>query len=210
MPDLSHELRLGHGPDFPVCGVDEAGRGPLAGPVVAAAVLLPHDAIPAWCDGVNDSKQVKQARREAMFDLIVANAPFGVGIASVEEIDTVNILQATFLAMARAVDELASRIGRMPSLALIDGNRPPPLRCHTETLVEGDALSLSIAAASIIAKVTRDKIMGQLAVQYPGYGWERNQGYGTAAHRAAIKSLGPTPHHRRSFAPVSEQLSLTL
>ncbi|MFV3128799.1 ribonuclease HII [Niveispirillum sp. KHB5.9] len=210
MPDLSHEIRLGHGPDFPVCGVDEAGRGPLAGPVVAGAVLLPHDAIPAWCEGINDSKQVKQAQREAMFERITANAPFGVGIASVEEIDAVNILQATFLAMARAVDELALKLGHMPSLAMIDGNRPPKLRCRTETLVEGDALSLSIAAASIVAKVTRDKIMGQLALAHPGYGWETNQGYGTAAHRAAIKSLGATPHHRRSFAPVSEQLLLTL
>lgn len=210
MPDLSHELRLGHGPDFPVCGVDEAGRGPLAGPVVAGAVLLPPDAIPAWCEGINDSKQVKQAQREALFARIIANAPYGVGIASVEEIDAVNILQATFLAMARAVDDLAKKMGRMPSLALIDGNRPPKLSCRTETLVEGDAKSLSIAASSIIAKVTRDKIMGQLAVQYPGYGWERNQGYGTAAHLAAIKKLGPTPHHRRSFAPVSQQLSLTL
>jgi len=210
MPDLSHEIRLGHGPDFLVCGVDEAGRGPLAGPVVAGVVLLPHEAIPDWCAGINDSKQVKQAQREAMFERIIANAPYGVGIASVEEIDAVNILQATFLAMARAVEELATKIGHMPSLALVDGNRPPKLRCQVETLIEGDALSLSIAAASIVAKVTRDKIMGQLAVQYPGYGWERNQGYGTAAHRAAIKSLGPTPHHRRSFAPVSEQLALTL
>lgn len=210
MPDLSHEIRLGHGPAFPVCGVDEAGRGPLAGPVVAGAVLLPHDAIPDWCAGINDSKQVRQVQREAMFARIVANAPHGVGIASVAEIDAVNILQATFLAMARAVDDLAEKMGRMPALALIDGNRPPRLRCRTETLVEGDALSLSIAAASIVAKVTRDQIMGQLALAYPGYGWERNQGYGTAAHRAAIKTLGVTPHHRRSFAPVSEQLALTL
>lgn len=210
MPDLSHEIRLGHGPDFPICGVDEAGRGPLAGPVVAAAVLLPCGPVPDWCTGINDSKQVKPAQRDRMFAAITANAPYGVGIASVEEIDAINILQATFLAMARAVDELALRTGRMPALALIDGNRAPKLRCQTETLVEGDALSLSIAAASIIAKVTRDKIMGQLALEYPGYGWERNQGYGTAAHRAAIKLLGATPHHRRSFAPVSEQLSLTL
>lgn len=210
MPDLSHEWRLGHGADFPVCGVDEAGRGPLAGPVVAGAVLLPHTAIPVWCADINDSKQVKPAQREAMFARIQANAPYGVGIASVEEIDAVNILQATFLAMVRAVDDLARKMGRMPALALIDGNRAPRLGCQTETLVEGDALSLSIAAASIIAKVTRDKIMGQLATQYPGYGWERNQGYGTAAHRAALKQLGATPHHRRSFAPVSEQLSLTL
>ncbi|WP_029014195.1 ribonuclease HII [Niveispirillum irakense] len=210
MPDLAHEIRLGHADHFPVCGVDEAGRGPLAGPVVAAAVLLPCSAIPEWCAGINDSKQVKQAKREALAEIIQAQALFGVGIASVEEIDEVNILRATFLAMARAVDALALMAGRMPALALVDGNQRPALPCQVETLVEGDALSLSIAAASIIAKVTRDKMMGDLARQYPGYGWETNQGYGTARHRDAIKTLGLTPHHRRSFAPVSQQLSLTL
>lgn len=210
MPDLAHETRLGHADHFPVCGVDEAGRGPLAGPVVAAAVLLPCSAIPEWCAGINDSKQVKQAKREALAEIIQAKALFGIGIASVEEIDEINILRATFLAMARAVDALALMAGRMPALALVDGNQRPALPCQVETLVEGDALSLSIAAASIIAKVTRDKMMGDLARQYPGYGWETNQGYGTAKHRDAIKTLGLTPHHRRSFAPVSQQLSLTL
>lgn len=210
MPDLFHEIRLGHADHFPVCGVDEAGRGPLAGPVVAAAVLLPCGPVPGWCTGINDSKQVKQAKREALAEIIRAQAPFGIGMASVEEIDTVNILQATFLAMGRAVEALALAAGRMPSLALVDGNQRPPLPCGVETLVEGDALSLSIAAASILAKVTRDKIMGELARQYPGYGWETNQGYGTARHRDAIRQLGPTPHHRRSFAPVAEQLALTL
>ncbi|SNR91849.1 RNase HII [Azospirillum sp. RU38E] len=211
MPDLSHEIRLGHAETFPVCGVDEAGRGPLAGPVVAAAVLLPcGGGIPDWCAGIDDSKVVKQAKREALFALICQNAPYGVGIASVAEIDEINILQATFLAMRRAVEGLAAMTGKMPALALVDGNQRPPLPCAVQTLVDGDALSLSIAAASIIAKVTRDKMMGQLALEYPGYGWERNQGYGTAQHRAAIKTLGATPHHRRSFAPVSQQLALTL
>ncbi|QJE73234.1 ribonuclease HII [Aerophototrophica crusticola] len=208
MPDLSHEIRLGHAPAALVCGVDEAGRGPLAGPVVAAAVILPPGkGIPAWCAGIDDSKALKAARREALFEAIRANAPaHGIGIASVEEIDEVNILRATFLAMGRAV----AALGLTPAIALVDGNQRPPLPCRVETLVDGDALSLSIAAASILAKVTRDKIMGDLAREYPGYGWERNAGYGTAAHKEAIRRLGVTPHHRRSFAPVSEQLSLTL
>lgn len=208
MPDLSHERRLGHAPATLVCGVDEAGRGPLAGPVVAAAVILPPGpGIPAWCSGIDDSKALKAARREALFEAIRANAlAHGIGIASVREIDEVNILRATFLAMGRAV----AALGAAPAIALVDGNQRPPLPCGVETLVDGDALSLSIAAASILAKVTRDKIMGELAREYPGYGWERNAGYGTAAHREAIRRLGVTPHHRRSFAPVSEQLSLTL
>lgn len=207
MPDLSHELRFGHAPDFPVCGVDEAGRGPLAGPVVAAAVILPCTPFPDWCAGINDSKRLKAAAREALFARIVAELPHGIGLATVPEIDDLNILQATFLAMRRAVDALPLR----PALALIDGNRcPPGLPCRSVALVDGDALSLSIGAASILAKVTRDRIMSDLASRHPGYGWERNAGYGTAEHRAAINRLGVTPEHRRSFAPVSEQLLLNL
>lgn len=207
MPDLAHERRLGHAPDFLVCGVDEAGRGPLAGPVVAAAVILPCGALPDWCARLDDSKVLKPAARDALFDRIVAACPHGIGEASVTEIDNVNILQATFLAMRRAVAALPVR----PALALVDGNRrPPDLGCRAETLVDGDALSLSIAAASILAKVTRDRIMADLARRHPGYGWERNAGYGTAEHLAAINSLGVTPQHRRSFAPVSRQLSLSL
>ncbi|WP_114394848.1 ribonuclease HII [Oleisolibacter albus] len=212
MPDLSHEHRLGHASTALVCGVDEAGRGPLAGPVVAAAVILPTGTgIPAWCAGIDDSKALKPARRDALFDTITANAlAYGIGSASVAEIDEINILQATFLAMRRAVEALGP--ARMvPAVALVDGNQRPPLPvARVECLVEGDALSLSIAAASILAKVTRDKIMGELAARYPGYGWERNAGYGTAQHREAIRRLGVTPEHRRSFAPISQQLSLSV
>ncbi|MEE3626637.1 ribonuclease HII [Nitrospirillum sp. BR 11752] len=212
-PTLRHELDAGHGPDSLVCGVDEAGRGPLAGPVVAAAVILPvASEAPAWCAGINDSKKLTAAAREALFDAIRANARVGVGISSVEEIDTVNILQATFLAMRRAVEQLATDGGPAPVHALVDGNqRPAGLPCpRITTLVSGDALSLSIAAASIIAKVTRDRLMTDLALSHPGYGWERNAGYGTAEHRDAIKILGVTPVHRRTFAPISEQLALNL
>ncbi|WP_119677543.1 ribonuclease HII [Indioceanicola profundi] len=211
MLDLAHERRLGHSDLCLLCGVDEAGRGPLAGPVVAAAVVLPcawlEGPLPDWCGEVNDSKQVKQARREALFELITTSLPHGVGIASAAEIDELNILQATLLAMRRAVEALPVR----PHAALVDGNRPPALPCQrVETLVDGDALCLSIAAASIVAKVTRDKIMCDLAARYPGYGWERNAGYGTVQHRDALRTLGVTPEHRRSFAPVSQQLALNL
>ncbi|TWB21436.1 RNase HII [Nitrospirillum amazonense] len=216
-PTLRPELDAGHAHDNLVCGVDEAGRGPLAGPVVAAAVILPicppgSTEAPPWCAGINDSKKLTAAAREALFDAIRANARVGVGISSVEEIDTVNILQATFLAMRRAVEALAADGGPAPLTALVDGNqRPPGLPCpRITTLVSGDALSLSIAAASIIAKVTRDRLMADLALSHPGYGWERNAGYGTAEHRDAIKILGVTPAHRRTFAPISEQLALNL
>ncbi|MDE1149487.1 MAG: ribonuclease HII [Azospirillaceae bacterium] len=212
-PTLRHELDAGHAHDTLVCGVDEAGRGPLAGPVVAAAVILPVGAeAPAWCAGIDDSKKLKAAARDALFETIRAHARVGVGIATVEEIDEINILQATFLAMSRAVAELAADGGPAPTTALVDGNqRPAGLCCpRITTLVSGDALSLSIAAASIIAKVTRDRLMTELALAHPGYGWERNAGYGTAEHRGAIKMLGVTPVHRRTFAPISEQLALNL
>jgi ribonuclease HII len=205
-PDLAHECRLGHSADHPVCGVDEAGRGPLAGPVVAAAVILPPH-LPDWVGQLNDSKQLTAARRAALYDLILQSGmPVGVGQADVAEIDRINILQATFLAMARAVTALPQR----PALALVDGNRPPVLDVPVVTLVRGDALSLSIAAASIVAKVTRDRLMQGLALQYPGYGWEKNAGYGTAAHLTAIKQLGVTPVHRRTFTPISQQLALSV
>lgn len=173
---------------------------------MAAAVILPPH-LPDWVGQLNDSKQLTAARRAALYDLILQSGmPVGVGQADVAEIDRINILQATFLAMARAVTALPQR----PALALVDGNRPPVLDVPVVTLVRGDALSLSIAAASIVAKVTRDRLMQHLALQYPGYGWEKNAGYGTAAHLTAIKQLGVTPEHRRTFTPISQQLALSV
>lgn len=198
------------GPDFsleaasgvrPVCGVDEAGRGPWAGPVAAAAAILDPHGIPA---GLNDSKKLTAKRREALFDALMEGpAVIGVGLASVEEIDRLNILEATYLAMRRAV----AALGETPALALIDGNRAPTgLPCPCQTVVGGDGRSLSIAAASIVAKVTRDRIMAELAKTHPGYGWETNQGYGAKAHQEALLRLGVTPHHRRSFRPIHKIL----
>jgi ribonuclease HII len=191
-PDLTHESALG----ARVAGVDEAGRGPLAGPVSAAAVVLDPGDLPA---GLNDSKTLTAARRAALFDEIHAKAEVSLAWASVEEIDRLNIRAASLLAMRRAVEGLRS----LPEAALIDGNAcPEELPCRGVTLVKGDALSLSVAAASIIAKVARDRVMVQLAAEFPGYGWEVNAGYPTASHRAALQHLGVTPHHRRSFRPV--------
>jgi len=182
-----------------VAGVDEAGRGPLAGPVVAAAVRLDPGRIPP---GLNDSKKLTAPARARLFDLLMAQAEVAVAEASVQEIDSLNILRASHLAMARAVDGLGG-----VEVALIDGNLiPAGLSCRAQALVAGDARCLSIAAASIIAKVTRDRIMVDLAQQFPGYGWDRNAGYPTAAHREALLRLGVTPHHRRSFAPVHKAL----
>lgn len=180
----------------PVAGVDEAGRGPLAGPVAAAAVILDPAAVPP---GLNDSKKLTAARRAALFEAIEASAQVSLAWASVEEIDRLNIRAASLLAMRRAVDGLGLR----PAHVLIDGNAlPDRLPCPATAVVKGDALSLSIAAASIIAKVARDRLMAELARKHPGYGWEANQGYPTQAHRDALQHLGLTPHHRRSFAPV--------
>ena len=194
-PDLTIEVAYA-GKDATICGVDEAGRGPWAGPVVAAAVVLDRGCIPP---GLDDSKKLTPRRRAVLFDAIRAAASVGVGIASVEEIDALNILRANDLAMLRAIGALQPA----PEAALIDGNRVPPgLPCRARALVGGDGRSLSIAAASIIAKVTRDRIMEELAGAHPGYGWERNRGYGTPEHRAALIRLGVTPHHRRSFRPI--------
>jgi len=182
-----------------VCGVDEAGRGPLSGPVVAAAVILDRCRFTAQlCAEVDDSKVLSRPTREACYRALCACAGIGVGAASVAEIDRLNILRASLLAMQRAVCALGIR----PDLALVDGNIAPALPCAVRTVVKGDALSFSIAAASIIAKVTRDRIMRGLAGRYPGYGWETNAGYGTRQHAEAIDRLGISPHHRRSFAPV--------
>ena len=182
-----------------VAGVDEAGRGPWAGPVVAAAVILNPKRLPT---GINDSKKLSHAQREGLYDLILECSVSGVGMASVEEIDTLNILGATKLAMRRAVEMLS----QTPDIALVDGNRAPSLPCKVQTVVRGDSLSLSIAAASILAKVTRDRLMCELAGQHPGYGWERNAGYGTASHQQGLARLGVTIHHRRSFRPIRELL----
>lgn len=184
----------------PVAGVDEAGRGPLAGPVVAAAVILRPGAIPP---GLDDSKALSPARRRALDAAIRAAATVGVGLAEVAEIDATDILRASLLAMRRALAALPEA----PRLALVDGNRlPPDLPCRAEAVVRGDARCLSVAAASIVAKVARDAVMVALAQQFPGYGWERNAGYPTPAHLAALHRLGPTPHHRRTFAPVHKIL----
>ena len=194
-PDLSLEDEAGGR----VAGVDEAGRGPWAGPVVAAAVVFGAGGPPApLCAAITDSKLLGAERRAALQPAILACADAAVGIASVAEIDAMNILQATLLAMRRAVVRLA----RPPDLALVDGNRAPRLPCAVRTVVGGDRTSLSIAAASIVAKVARDRLMARLALDHPGYGWERNAGYGTAEHRAGLARLGVTAHHRRSFRPV--------
>ena len=176
-----------------ICGVDEAGRGPLAGPVCAAAVILPPNLeIP----GLTDSKKLSDKRRRELYPVIMEQAiAYGIGLASHEEIDEINILQATFLAMERAIAQLKVR----PDLALIDGNRQKDFGLPVETVVKGDSLSASIAAASILAKVTRDDLMVSMAQQYPGYGFEVHKGYGTKAHYEALQKLGPSPIHRMTF-----------
>ena len=183
-----------------ICGVDEAGRGPLAGPVVAAAVILDRACFPAeLLDGLDDSKQLRRGARETCYQALLGCAQIGVGAASVREIDRINILRASLLAMSRAV----AALGVQPDIALIDGNMTPPaLPCVAKTVVGGDGLSFSIAAASVIAKVTRDRIMRALARRHPRYAWETNVGYSTRAHFAAIAEFGVTVHHRRSFEPV--------
>src|SRR6202789_4064621 len=196
MPHYIYESRLLKTRAGPVCGVDEAGRGPLAGPVVAAAVILRKGRIPK---GLNDSKQLSEEDRESLYPQILEMAvAVGVGEASVGEIDLVNIRQATHLAMARAVRALSVTA----EFALVDGNDPPALPCKCDTLVRGDGRSVSIAAASIIAKVTRDRLMVQLHEEHPGYNWKSNKGYATADHYCGLKTHGVTVHHRRSFAPV--------
>lgn len=176
-----------------VCGVDEAGRGPLAGPVCAAAVILPRG---VTIEGLDDSKKLTEKRREALYDVIIAAAEaYGVAFADVEEIEKLNILGATYLAMNRAIAALGVGI----DLALIDGNRNAGIEYPSRCIVKGDAKCVSIAAASVLAKVTRDRYMRALAEKYPGYGFERHKGYGTEAHYAAIRALGPCPEHRPSF-----------
>jgi ribonuclease HII len=194
-PDFSFEqVAIAQG--LVPCGIDEAGRGPWAGPVVAAAVILDPHCIPS---GLNDSKALTEARREALYAPIMAQSQVGIGIASAALIDEINILQATYRAMAEALAALADAA----TLALVDGNRAPPLSIRTQTIIGGDGKSLSIAAASIIAKVTRDRMLHDMDKLYPVYGFGRHKGYGTAQHAQAIQDFGVCPEHRRSFKPVA-------
>ncbi len=197
LPDFSLETSLTGAGHARVCGIDEAGRGPLAGPVVAAAVILDPANIPP---GIRDSKQLTAAARENLFAHLLATAHVGVGVADVERIDRDNILAATLWAMAEAVRDLPVQ----PSHALVDGNRSPHLPCGCMTVIKGDAVCLSIAAASIIAKVTRDRIMTSLDRQFPAYGFARHKGYASAGHREVLARIGPCPQHRQSFSPVRE------
>lgn len=195
-PTLTLEILLIESAGGPVCGVDEAGRGPWAGPVSAGAVILNPDDLPA---GIDDSKALTHARREALEIEIKARAlAWGVGFASVEEIESHNILHATGLAMCRAIEALAIR----PAAALVDGNYGFKLPCAVQTVIKGDSLSLSIAAASILAKTARDRLMVELDSEYPGYGFAGHKGYNAPIHSAALKELGPCPAHRRSWAPI--------
>jgi len=192
------ELELNGGP---IAGVDEAGRGPLAGPVVAAAVVLD----PAFIsDGIADSKALDAKSRQSVYQAIVATAQVGIGVAGVDRIDSDNILNASLWAMAQAVARLDCR----PRLVLVDGNKVPNVECSTRAIVQGDAKCLSIAAASIVAKVVRDAMMAELARDYPHYGFDRHKGYGTREHHEAIARHGVTPHHRRTFRPVQLALGL--
>lgn len=195
MPDLSLERQLGG----VVAGLDEVGRGPLAGPVLAAAVILDPARLPVrLLEKLDDSKVLSAKLRRELAAIITDCAQVGLGRAEVEEIDRLNILQAALLAMRRAYLAL----GVAADHALVDGNKAPDLPVPVRTVVGGDGISLSIAAASVVAKVARDQEMAELALRYPGYGWEKNAGYGTAQHMAALRDIGVTPHHRRSFAPV--------
>jgi ribonuclease HII len=187
----------------PLAGVDEAGCAPLAGPVVAAACILDRDKFPR---GIDDSKNLPIDKRESLYKRLVKCSAWGVGVATVEEIDSINIYWARMLAMTRAVEAL----GLEPAWVLVDGNACPRWQRPSKAIVDGDAKCRSIAAASIIAKVTRDRIMADYALQHPGYGWEHNRGYPTPDHRRALRELGPTPLHRRSFGLVRQMIAETL
>ncbi|MDR3325932.1 MAG: ribonuclease HII [Rhodospirillaceae bacterium] len=191
-----------------VCGIDEVGCGSLAGPVVATAVILPEVLPKILYEQLNDSKLLSARKRESLFSIIHSCSLIGIGHSNVDEIDRLNILQATFLAMQRAFKKL-NKI-KVIDLALVDGNRDPLLSCQVKCIVNGDRLSLSIAAASIVAKITRDRYMHTIAKIMPGYGWERNVGYGTSEHLKAINRLGVTVYHRHSFAPIAKAISQTI
>lgn len=196
MPDLSLEAEYGG----IVAGIDEAGRGPWAGPVVASCVVLDINNIP---QGINDSKKISKVKREKIFNQIKEKANVGIGIASVEEIDEFNILQATMKAMQRAYNSLKINA----DMVLVDGNKTPKFAVPSKSVIKGDSISLSIAAASIIAKVTRDNIMDHLANDFPQYGWDKNSGYGTKTHQEAIFKYGINEHHRKSFKPIAKILN---
>jgi ribonuclease HII len=198
-PTYDRELRLKARGLWPVAGVDEVGRGPLAGPVVVAAVILDPDRIP---DGLADSKILDAAERERLHDIIVTTSHVGIASVSASGIDAMNIRQATLSAMSRALAALPVA----PMVALVDGIDRPPAPCDVEAVVKGDANVVSIAAAAIVAKVTRDRMMKRLCSRYPAYGFSRHKGYGTAEHRAAIAAHGPCPFHRMSFAPLKTSL----
>ncbi len=209
MPDFLSEAALSKTLERPssapirIAGIDEVGRGPWAGPVVACAAILDPATFPADLAGMlDDSKKLSPKKRAALLPRILDVADYAIAEATVSEIDSLNILQASLLAMRRAVAGLSAP----PDGALVDGNRDPGLTCPVELIVKGDSRSLSIAAASIIAKEYRDALMAELAAQYPKYGWERNAGYGVKRHQEALLKYGPTPHHRRSFAPISRLL----
>ena len=209
MPDFSLEQAARtDGVTGPIIGVDEVGRGPWAGPVFACAALVFERTAPEdFINALGDSKQLSRKKREALVPLINSHAIIALEEASVAEIEDLNILGATKLAMKRAVEALAVQIQTPIGLALIDGNQPPKLSCKTQSVVKGDRISASIAAASIFAKVARDQYMADLSIQYPGYGWERNAGYGVPAHKTGLYSLGVTIHHRRTFTPISKVLT---
>lgn len=200
-PTFRRERRALNKGIFPVAGCDEAGRGPLAGPVVAAAVILDPSHIPR---GLNDSKKLSAPEREKLYEKICATAQVAVAFGAVERIDRDNILRASLWALARAVRALPVK----PQLVFVDGNQRIDCGCDCEAVVSGDALLLSVAAASIVAKVTRDRLMGRLGLAHPGYGFERHMGYCVPEHFAALARLGPTIHHRKSFAPVAARLAL--
>ena len=205
MPDLSYENACNAA--GLIFGLDEAGRGPWCGPVVAACVCWPNGQVPAeLANAINDSKKLSAKKREQLFPKIMnSNAIVGIGEATAEEIDEINILQASFLAMKRALDSVKEK-GYVPAFALIDGNKLPKWNIPMQAIIGGDAKSLSIAAASIVAKVTRDNIMQELAKEYPQYGWDKNAGYGTKTHIEALEKHGITPHHRKTYAPIARLL----
>ncbi|MCJ8143750.1 ribonuclease HII [Ancylobacter sp. A5.8] len=202
-PDFATERTALAAGEMPVAGADEVGRGPWAGPVVAAAVILDPERVP---EGLDDSKKLSASRREALFEIICASAEVSLAFAPPARIDATDIRQATLWALARA----CAGLPRAPRLLLVDGRDVPPVACAARAIIGGDGLVASIAAASIVAKVTRDRLMGELGRQHPGYGFERHMGYGTAEHAAALEALGACIHHRVSFAPIRARLARTV